>query len=151
LLLVVGFAGAVPNGQDIWVGNGSVVSIIDFCPVGRGLNPSEREKRQTPTITIQELSWPQCRDGPWPLEDIFLTRKTEIEKFEIFRGNFPSPNQRWVTGPQATKYWPNLGQNFLTQTYQCHNDYENIHTLFLVIHSQLLIRTVLLNSYNIKL
>jgi len=37
------------------VGNGSVVSMLDFHPASRGSSPSEREKRPI-TITIQELS-----------------------------------------------------------------------------------------------
>jgi len=54
-----------------------------------------------------------------PMRFFWLARK-KYGKFEIFRGNFPNPNQWWLTRPvlsRATKKWPNLGQNFLTQTH----------------------------------
>jgi len=38
-----------------------------------------------------------------------LTRSEKIEKFDIFRGNFPNPNHKWLTRPdlaQATKIDP---------------------------------------------
>jgi len=47
------------------------------------------------------------------LEEIFFYSKgLKIEKFNIFRGNFPNlnSNQKWLT-------WPDPGQNFLTQTH----------------------------------
>jgi len=38
-----------------------------------------------------------------------LTRREKIEKFEIFRGNFPNPNHVWLTQPhpiQVKKFDP---------------------------------------------
>jgi len=75
------------------------------------------------------------RDGPWPYPTLFLTRNKirgwpaldrvpfdptrrdffwssegkKIEKFDVFRGNFPNTNHRWLTRPdlaRATKNWP---------------------------------------------
>jgi len=57
----------------------------------------------------------------WPnLKRFFWPELEKIEKYGIFWGNFPNPNQRWLTQPdptQATKNWSNPGQNFLTWTH----------------------------------
>jgi len=49
-------------------------------------------------------------------EEIFLTRREKIEKFNIFRGNFPNPNpnHRWLTQPRLLKVDPtrNRTKNF---------------------------------------
>jgi len=48
----------------------------------------------------------------------FWSEWKKIEKFEVFRGNFPNPNQNqiWLTWPDpSNKNWPNPSQNFLTQ------------------------------------
>jgi len=36
----------------------------------------------------------------------FLPEGQKIEKFGIFRGNFPNPNQRWLTQPEQQKIDP---------------------------------------------
>jgi len=49
---------------------------------------------------------------------LFLTQPNEIKKFDIFRGNFPNPNPRWLTQPKQQKIDPtNPGQKFLTRTH----------------------------------
>jgi len=35
-----------------------------------------------------------------PMQRDFLTRREKIESFDIFRGNFPNPNQKWLTRPE---------------------------------------------------
>jgi len=47
----------------------------------------------------------------WSKEIFFWPTGKNIEKFDIFRGNFPksNPNHKWLTRPdpsQATKNWP---------------------------------------------
>jgi len=48
----------------------------------------------------------------WPNQmAFFLPEGPKIEKFELFRGNFPNPypNQRWLTQPKQQKFdptWP---------------------------------------------
>jgi len=50
-----------------------------------------------------------------------LTLQQQLnKKFGILRGNFPNPNQRWLTQPEQQKLTqPNHGQKFLTQTHHC--------------------------------
>jgi len=57
-----------------------------------------------------------------PEEIFFLTQREKIEKFDIFRGNFPisNPNRKWLTRPEPQKIdptRPDPGQKFLTQTH----------------------------------
>jgi len=61
--------------------------------------------------------WPAGNKRPtplWPeyfltqLDEIFFDPKGNIAKFKIFRGNFPNPNQRWLTWPEQQKTDPSL-------------------------------------------
>jgi len=79
----------------------------------------------------QAYFWPTVNKRPtrlWPgyfltqPEWIFLTGGKKIEKFGIFRRNFPNsnPNPKWLSQPNptwATKNWPDPGQKFLTRTH----------------------------------
>jgi len=61
----------------------------------------------------------------------------KIEKFEIFMGNFPHPNQRWLTRPdltRVTKYSPDLATYYLLifQDSVKIPDIENLVSLFLL-------------------
>jgi len=54
-------------------------------------------------------------------DEIFLTQKVKIEKFGIFKGNFPNLEVADPTRPtRATKKMtlPNPGQKFLTVTHR---------------------------------
>jgi len=56
------------------------------------------------------------------------TRRVKIEKFGIFRGNFPNldSNQKWLTWPDpSNKNWPlpDPGQTFLNQSHNCNLNY----------------------------
>jgi len=57
--------------------------------------------------------WPS-RGQP---EEIFFDPREKIKKFDIFRGNFPNPNHRWLTPPEQQKIDLTPGQNFLTRTH----------------------------------
>jgi len=54
--------------------------------------------------------WPGFDPGTfWPdPKRFFLTRRKKLEKFDIFRGNFPNsnPNHKWMTRPGSKKFDP---------------------------------------------
>jgi len=67
------------------------------------------------------FSTPQNRDGPWPnptqayfwpalnkMPTRLWAEGQKIEKFDVFRGNFPNsnPNHKWLTRPEPQKIDP---------------------------------------------
>jgi len=57
-------------------------------------------------------------------EEIFFDPKGKIEKFDVFRGNFPNsnPNHKWLTEPGSKKFFldPLLGRDDKPLASQCY-------------------------------
>jgi len=94
-------------------------------PCGSGVSVDLGLDPTWPSLTYY---WPAVNKwliGLWPgyfltqPGEIFLNRREKIEKFVIFRGNFPNSNPKpkmpHSTRPRSKNFWPGLITSFLTQ------------------------------------
>jgi len=84
-------------------------------PQAQGCHRIPQKVEMGPDLTRPDITF----DPPltWVLFD--CTRMQKIEKFDIFRGNFPNPNNKWLTQSEPQKF-------FVTRTHHYQKVFKKI-------------------------